>query len=163
MGRRNITDSEIDRIRQLRREGFSYSRISKSLNLSKTTCCKYSSDILLFRTQRFRSDHIDVILTKLRSIITKLLDANIPPDSVDSVLKRCRQKLDSYDSETLSVLTSHMPGYTNFINTILDELDILGGRRFTYKIPADTSQYITDKEASAGEDQHIKDDTNNTV
>lgn len=131
MGRKNITDIEIDKIRQLRREGYSYSRISKSLNLSKTSCCKYSSDIFLFRPQRFRSDHIDVILTKLRSILAQLLDANIPPDAVDSLLKRCRQKLDSYDSETLSVLTSHMLGYTNLVNTVLDELDISSECRFT--------------------------------
>lgn len=137
MGRKVLLDNQINEIRRLRREGFSYSMIAKELQLSRTTACKYSQDILFpGQPKRFKSDSISIILSNLMNIFKQLLDVvNVLPDEVDAVLKRCREKLDNYDTETLFVLQSSTKGYFNFINNILDEVGLIEKYRFTIGNP----------------------------
>ncbi len=136
MGRKVLLDNQIDEIRKLRREGYSYSMIAKELKLSRTTACKYSQDILLpGQPKRFKSDSVNIILSNLMNILKQLLDINVLPDEVDVLLKRCRGKLDNYDTETLFVLQSSTKGYFNFINTILGEAGLIEKYGFTIGNP----------------------------
>ncbi|OHB99073.1 MAG: hypothetical protein A3G70_07095 [Planctomycetes bacterium RIFCSPLOWO2_12_FULL_39_13] len=140
MGRRTLVDDQIDRIRSLRRSGFSYSMISKELGISRTTCCKFSRDISFReRPKRYKSDIMNVFLTGLRSTLKDLLDVNVIPDEVDDVLKRFRTKLDSYDTETLFILQGNTKGYFNFINTVLDELCISERYGVSFQSTAETT------------------------
>lgn len=136
MGRKVLLDNEINEIRRLRRDGFSYSMIAKELQLSRTTACKYSQDILLpGQPKRFKSDSVYIILSNLMNIFKQLLDVNVLPDEVDAVLKRCREKLDGYDSETLFILQGNAKGYFNFINAVLGEVGLIEKYGFTIGNP----------------------------
>lgn len=140
MGRKTLIDDQIDRIRSLRRAGFSYSMISKEIGISRTTACKYSQDIMLHgQPKRYKSDIMDFFLTGLRNTLKDLLNVNVSPDEVDEVLKRFRTKLDSYDTETLLVLRENQRGCFNFINTVLNELGISERYGVSFQKPAETT------------------------
>ena len=145
MGRKTLIDAQIDRIRSLRRSGFSYSMISTKLGISRTTACKYSQDIMLRgQPKRFRSDSMDIILTKIKTILTELLDANVIPDDVDLVLKQCRAKLDRFDTDTVVILQDNAKGHFNFIRKVLDELNFTEKYGLTIRIPTNKPQDASD-------------------
>jgi len=162
MGRKLLTEAEINAIRQLRRDGYSYSKISRNLNFSKTTCCKYSQDINIERQKIYKSDCIDYFLIKLRKNLKQLLEASVSPDVVDTLLKRCKQKLEGYDNEFLYILQENHLGYLNFLNIVLGELSFPEEIRFFLKT-AKPSCNSTAKEVCTDEERSDKkDDCNGT-
>jgi len=154
MGRKLLTEAEINTIRQLRREGFSYSMLSKELGISRTTACKYSQDIMIpGQPKRFKSDSINIILSKLTNILKQLLDCGVSCGEVDSMLKRCRQILDGYDTDILFILQNSKKGYINFIRAVLNELGLIEKYGLTIQDPTDSHQTNTGKAPSPSDDQ----------
>ena len=158
MKRKTPTDIEINKMRELRRSGYSYGRISEEMGISRSTAYKYSSDIVLYeRLRRIRSDNESIILRKVMAMLKLLLNAGVNPDDIDMVSRKCNEKLDQYGDETLFLLKDTNTGFLDFFSTVLSQTNI--GEKYgdiPLKVSEDTMNTILDSAAHPEENTKDK-------